>query len=190
MPLSGEQVRGRRAREGLEQGGTSPEGATGPRARRNLTRGGDRSSSEAEPRPRGRPVLERGGDRAGLKISKALVQTCPWTLLHVDKDESHHANVSMALLHDDRDVADSLSSSFMGQLGALSSEMCTKFGPLLGWALGLRTHRTPSEPALGGDLSARRSAPRAKRSSARGWVGRLFWLAAGAARAVGPAAGP
>jgi hypothetical protein len=86
--------------------------------------------------------------RAGLKISKALVQTCPWALLHVDKDESHHANISMALLHDDRDVADNLSSSFMGQLRALFSEMCTKFGPLLGWALGLRTHRTPSEPAL------------------------------------------
>jgi hypothetical protein len=86
-------------------------------------------------------------NRAGLKISKALVQTCPWALLHVDKDESHHANMSMALLHDDRDVADSLSSSFMGQLGALFSELFTKFGPLLGWALGLRTHRTPSEPA-------------------------------------------
>jgi hypothetical protein len=86
--------------------------------------------------------------RVGLKISKVLVQTCPWALLHVDKDESHHANMSIALLHDDRDAADSLSSSFMGQLGALSSEMCTKFGLLLGWALGLRTHRTPSEPAL------------------------------------------
>jgi hypothetical protein len=51
-----------RARPALEQRGTSPEGVTGLRARRNLTRGGDRSSSEAEPRPRGRPVLERGGD--------------------------------------------------------------------------------------------------------------------------------
>jgi hypothetical protein len=45
----------------LERGGTSPEGASGPRARRNLTRGGVRPSSEAEPHPRGRPTLERGG---------------------------------------------------------------------------------------------------------------------------------
>jgi hypothetical protein len=36
-----------RGRPVLERGGTSREGATGPRARRNLTRGGDRSSSEA-----------------------------------------------------------------------------------------------------------------------------------------------
>jgi hypothetical protein len=93
----------------------------------------------------------RGGGRVGLKISNALVQTCPWALLHVDKDESHHANMSMALLHHDRDAAGSLSSSFMDQLGALSSEMCTEFWPLLGWALGLRTHRTPPEPALGGN---------------------------------------
>jgi hypothetical protein len=48
MPLSGERVWGRRAREAIEQGGTSPEGATGPRARRNLTRGGTQLSSEAE----------------------------------------------------------------------------------------------------------------------------------------------
>jgi hypothetical protein len=33
----GERVWGRRAREALERGGTSPEGATGPRVRRNLT---------------------------------------------------------------------------------------------------------------------------------------------------------
>jgi hypothetical protein len=39
MPLSGERVQGRRAREALERGGTLPEGATGPRARRNFTRG-------------------------------------------------------------------------------------------------------------------------------------------------------
>jgi hypothetical protein len=75
MPLSGEQVRGRRARESLERGGTSPEGATaverggtspegatGPQARRNLTRGGYQPSSEVEPHPRGRPTLERGRD--------------------------------------------------------------------------------------------------------------------------------
>jgi hypothetical protein len=44
-----------------ERGGVSPEGATSPRARRQLTRGGDQPSSEAEPHPRGRPALERGG---------------------------------------------------------------------------------------------------------------------------------
>jgi hypothetical protein len=42
-----------RARRNLTRGG-------GPRAMRNLTRGGDRPSSEAEPHPRGRPTLERG----------------------------------------------------------------------------------------------------------------------------------
>jgi hypothetical protein len=57
-----------RGRPALERGGTSPEGATGPRARRNLTRGGVQPpsprarrefasavscpSSEAEFRPR------------------------------------------------------------------------------------------------------------------------------------------
>jgi hypothetical protein len=33
----------------LERGGTSPEGASSPRAKRNLTRGGVQPSSEAEP---------------------------------------------------------------------------------------------------------------------------------------------
>jgi hypothetical protein len=33
----------------LERGGNSPEGATSPRVRRNLTRGVDLPSSEAEP---------------------------------------------------------------------------------------------------------------------------------------------
>jgi hypothetical protein len=42
----------------------------------------------------------------------------------------------------------------------------------------------------GGDSLARRCAPQAKRSFARGWLGRLFWWAAGATRAVGPVAGP
>jgi hypothetical protein len=60
-PLSGEQVRGRRACEVLERGGTSPEGATGPRARRNLTRGGARPSSEAEIRWCDATPLERSG---------------------------------------------------------------------------------------------------------------------------------
>jgi hypothetical protein len=49
-----------RGRPALERGRTSPEGATNPRARRNLTRGGDRPLSEAEPHPRRRPALERG----------------------------------------------------------------------------------------------------------------------------------
>jgi hypothetical protein len=70
---------------------------------------------------------------AGLRIRKALVQTCPWALLHVDKDESRHANMSMALLlYDDRDAAVSLPRSFLGQLGALSGEMCPESEPLLG----------------------------------------------------------
>jgi hypothetical protein len=48
-----------RGRPALERGGNSPEGASSPRARRNLTRGGDQPSSEAESHPRGRPALER-----------------------------------------------------------------------------------------------------------------------------------
>jgi hypothetical protein len=58
MPRSGEQVRGRRARESLERGGDSLKGASGPRARRNLTQRGGQPSSEAEPYSRGRPALE------------------------------------------------------------------------------------------------------------------------------------
>jgi hypothetical protein len=79
MPLLGEQVWRRRARDALERDGNSPEGAlgsrsrpgldrdraslegaSGPRARRNPARGGVRPSSEAEPHPRGRLALERG----------------------------------------------------------------------------------------------------------------------------------
>jgi hypothetical protein len=41
-----------RGRSTLDRDGTSLEGATDPRARRNLTQGGDRPSSEAEYRPR------------------------------------------------------------------------------------------------------------------------------------------
>jgi hypothetical protein len=37
-----------RGRPAPERGETSPEGATGPRVRRNLTRGGNHSSSEAK----------------------------------------------------------------------------------------------------------------------------------------------
>jgi hypothetical protein len=55
MPLSQEQVWRRRAHEVLEQGGTSLEGASSPRARRDLAQGGDRPSSETEPHPRGDP---------------------------------------------------------------------------------------------------------------------------------------
>jgi hypothetical protein len=46
---------------GPERCGTSPEGATGPRARRNLTRGGDRPSSEAKLYRYGAVPLERSG---------------------------------------------------------------------------------------------------------------------------------
>jgi hypothetical protein len=45
----------------LERGEASPEGASSPRVRRNLTRGGVQHSTEAKPHPRGRPALERGG---------------------------------------------------------------------------------------------------------------------------------
>jgi hypothetical protein len=49
-----------RGRLALERGGTSPEGASSPRARRSLTRGGVQPSSEAEPYSRGRPALKQG----------------------------------------------------------------------------------------------------------------------------------
>jgi hypothetical protein len=50
-----------RGRLALGRGGTSPEGATGPRARRKLTRGGDQPSSEAEVSQCGSVPLERSG---------------------------------------------------------------------------------------------------------------------------------
>jgi hypothetical protein len=50
-----------RGRSALDRDGTSLEGASSPRARRNPARGGAQPSSEAEPHPRGRPALERGG---------------------------------------------------------------------------------------------------------------------------------
>jgi hypothetical protein len=50
-----------RGRSALNREGASLEGASSPRARRNLTRGGDQPPSEAGPHPRGRPALERGG---------------------------------------------------------------------------------------------------------------------------------
>jgi hypothetical protein len=72
MPRSGEQVRGWRARESLERGRASPEGASSPRARRNFTRGGVQPSSGAEPYSRGRPTLERGGTSPeGASIPRA-----------------------------------------------------------------------------------------------------------------------
>jgi hypothetical protein len=54
-----------RGSRSLQRGGDSPEGALGPRARRRLTRGGVRPSSEAEsrgaaPGPRARRRLARG----------------------------------------------------------------------------------------------------------------------------------
>jgi hypothetical protein len=49
-----------RGRSTLDRDGTSLEGVPGPRARWNLTRGGDRPPSKAEPHPRGLPALERG----------------------------------------------------------------------------------------------------------------------------------
>jgi hypothetical protein len=61
MPLPEEQVWRRRARDPLERDGNSLEGAPDPRARRNLTRGGDRPLSEAEPHSRRQPTHERGG---------------------------------------------------------------------------------------------------------------------------------
>jgi hypothetical protein len=70
---SGEQVRGQRACEGLERGGTTREGVTGPRARRNLIRGGV-------------PALERGGvsfvrrcaTRAKRSFARGRLGRLPW----------------------------------------------------------------------------------------------------------------
>jgi hypothetical protein len=50
-----------RGRPAPERGGTSLEGASSPRARRNLTRGGDQPSSEAEVFRCGAVPLERSG---------------------------------------------------------------------------------------------------------------------------------
>jgi hypothetical protein len=50
-----------KGRPALERSGTSSEGASSPRAKRNLTRGGVQPLSKAEPHLRGRPALERGG---------------------------------------------------------------------------------------------------------------------------------
>jgi hypothetical protein len=50
------------AQGGLSRGGDSPEGASVPRARRRIARGGVRPSSETETRPRGRQALERDGE--------------------------------------------------------------------------------------------------------------------------------
>jgi hypothetical protein len=75
MPLSGEQVQRQRAHKALERGRTSPEGgnhptseaephpegATGPRARRNLARGGVQPPIEAEVCLCSAAPLERSG---------------------------------------------------------------------------------------------------------------------------------
>jgi hypothetical protein len=50
-----------RVRLALERDRTAPEGATSPRARQNLTRGGDQPSSEAEVCQCGTAPLERSG---------------------------------------------------------------------------------------------------------------------------------
>jgi hypothetical protein len=50
-----------RGRSALDRDVTSLEGAFSPRARRNLTRGGDQSSSEAEFDQCGTMPLERSG---------------------------------------------------------------------------------------------------------------------------------
>jgi hypothetical protein len=62
-------------------GGAGAEAASprGPRARRNLTRGGDCPSSEAEPRSRGCPAPERGGtspEGGGRPSNEAEVFPC------------------------------------------------------------------------------------------------------------------
>jgi hypothetical protein len=83
MLRSVEQVRGQGARGGLERGGTSPEGASSPRVRRNLTQGGIQPSSKAKPHPRGRLALERGGTlpegASGPRARRSLVSVvlCP-----------------------------------------------------------------------------------------------------------------
>jgi hypothetical protein len=59
IPSSETEIRSR-GRSALDRDGTSLEGVSSPRARRNPARRGDRPSSEAEPHPRGRPALERG----------------------------------------------------------------------------------------------------------------------------------
>jgi hypothetical protein len=50
-----------RGRSALDRDGSPLEGASSPRARRNLTRGGDRSSSEAGFYQRDTIPLERSG---------------------------------------------------------------------------------------------------------------------------------
>jgi hypothetical protein len=58
---SSETITRSRGRSALDRGGIPPEGATDPRARWNLTRGGDRPSSEAELYRCGTVPLERSG---------------------------------------------------------------------------------------------------------------------------------
>jgi hypothetical protein len=55
----------------LERGGASPEGASNPRVRRSLTRGGVQPSSEAESRPRGAssPRAKHSFARGGLGLT-------------------------------------------------------------------------------------------------------------------------
>jgi hypothetical protein len=50
-----------RVHSALDRDGTSLEGVSSTRARRNPARGGARTPREVEPRSRGRPALERSG---------------------------------------------------------------------------------------------------------------------------------
>jgi hypothetical protein len=76
MPLSGEQVWRRWARDALEQDGDLLEGALSSRSRRGLARGGVQPPSEAESRPRGQPTLERGGTSPEGAAGSRSRQSC------------------------------------------------------------------------------------------------------------------
>jgi hypothetical protein len=65
-----------RAWGGLERGGESPEGASGPRARRGITRGGVRPSSEAEFTRRGIRPLSEVENRPRGTATSGLVGRC------------------------------------------------------------------------------------------------------------------
>jgi hypothetical protein len=82
MPLPGEQVWRRRARDTLKRDGSSLEGALVSRSRRGLTRGGFQPPSEVEPHPRGRPAPERGGTlpegETGPQARRSCTGTAPY----------------------------------------------------------------------------------------------------------------
>jgi hypothetical protein len=66
-----------RGRSALDRGGIPLEGAPSPRARRNLTRGGDRPSSEAEFYQCGIVPLERSGVPPESGLAGCLVGRGP-----------------------------------------------------------------------------------------------------------------